>query len=177
MMVRMTTQQLNQVLAAVDSSPMSTEQKQSMGDWLTRMKTPAGRSKVDVTAPTIAWSRLEDHMFDLVFDNRGYRRSKVRSTLVSAHRQIVTSLNIRKTHPALKNVGAQGLVSEIIPAWKIGHKVNGFSYTALPDRSLQFVLLGPTFIEANGHRITKWVEMGQQLDRPLYREESHLLFV
>ena len=116
-------------------------------------------------------------MFDLVFDNRGYRRAKVRSTLVSAHRQILTSLNVRKTHPALKGIGAQGLISEIIPAWKIGHKVNGFSYTPLPNRGLQYVLLGPTYIEANGHRITKWVEIGQPIDRGIYKEDAHLMFL
>jgi hypothetical protein len=144
--------------------------------WMDREMSTASKHRVDVMAPAIAWRGAEEVMFDWCFDARGFRR-KVSSVDLRAHKEIRRALNGRENHPALYGRAAIGLIPELIPAWRFpGPDASGKNYAPYPVTAMPFVVLAPEMRQANGQRITMWVEAPRPHERPLLAERSHTAF-
>lgn len=151
MIVRLTRHQFKNLRGMIDRSASFW--------WDSDLTQDASAHRVDVTMPAIGWRQLEQMLFEHCYDERGFKRRKVRSTFFAADRAIRTALNAREQHPALFGSAAVGRVSEFVPAWKFpGPDVTGKRYSPYPVQSMPFVVLAPMDLSLNGKRATKWVE-------------------
>jgi len=118
-------------------------------------------------------------MFDFCFDERGFRRKHGSQTPQTTMRAVRRALNVREQHPALSGLGAVGVQSEMVPAWKFpGPDASGKRYSPYPVPTMPFVVLAPHTVRAPNRTTTTWVEAdGLAGRRRILEPAEHHLFV
>jgi len=138
---------------------------------------PASRQRIDVAMPAVAWRVLEELLFDYCFDQRGFHRKEVKSTVTNTLKAVRTAMNVRENHPALSGTAAMGAISELIPVWERLAPKNNKVWSPYPISYQRFTILAPTIIMQRGHKLTKWVDSPDTVGRRwLLTENEHLAF-
>jgi hypothetical protein len=175
MIVRLTRRQHGRLLELVDDQ-MSQRWRDGVLEWATRDVVDASSHRVDVAMPAIAWKRVWGVLFDHCFDHRGMRSKGVRVTDHNAMKAVRRSLNVRESHPALSGVAAIGVISELIPAWRLEPPQGGYRYSPYPVAGQPFVVLAPTARQIRRQRVTQWVEAPRMPERPILDDREHWRF-
>ena len=174
MIIRLTRRQHGRVLEIVDDQ-MPERWRTGVLEWGSEDITDAAKHRIDVGMPAIAWKRVWETMFDHCFDNRGMRTKGVRTTDLNAAKSIRRGLNVREVHPALSRVAAIGMVSELIPAWRLDPGDRTF-YDPYPHAGLPFVVLAPERRSVRGQTVTQWVESRHLPQRRMLDPAEHFRF-
>lgn len=145
-------------------------------EWMTSDVTDASSHRVDVAMPAIAWKRVWDVMFDHCFDHRGMRTKGVKTTDLNAAKAIRRALNVREIHPALAHVAALGMISELIPAWRLEPGESHRTYDPYPRIGRPFVVLAPERRAVRGQVVTQWVESNHLPQRKMLDPAEHFRF-
>jgi hypothetical protein len=139
--------------------------------------TPASRHRVDVAMPAIAWRMLEELLFDYCFDQRGFHRKEIKTTVTNTLKAVRGAMNVRENHPALTGTAAMGSISEWIPVWERLAPNRKQVWSPYPISYTRFTILAPTTISQRGHKLTKWVDSPDTVGRRwLLTEKEHLAF-
>lgn len=159
MRVRLTRRQFERVDELVSHALRApNEVSLAFQEWWGRDIAEAAKLRVDVAMPAAGWRVVEAVLFDHCFDERGFRSKEVRSTDLNAIKAIRRAMNARENHPALYRRGAIGMISEMIPAWRLDKRADGAAYSPYPIEDTEFVVLAPEFRTVRTKRTTLWVE-------------------
>ena len=150
----------------------------AFNDWWDRDTSVASKHRVDLSLPAAGWRMIEAVMFDHCFDERGFRTKDVKTTDLNALKTIRRALNARKNHPALQQMGAIGMIPEVVPAWKLlAQDDHDRLYLPYPMRGMKFVILAPESTTVRTKQTTLWVEAPLETRFPLLDEREHWRFM
>ena len=176
MIVRLTRRQHERLGALVKELVGDPRRRDAVLEWMMRDVSESSGRRIDIAMPAVAWKIVWEMLFDHCFDSRGMRVGGIRSTDLNAMKSVRASLNVREAHPALSGVGAIGLVSEVVPAWRLADVRGGFRYSPYPVLGQPFVVLAPELRQVRYQRVTQWVGAKRSPDRPLLDEREHWRF-
>lgn len=176
MIVRLTNQQVKKVQSVL--APTDLGELVRIRGWWGNDVNQASKHRVDIAMPAVAWRAIERVLFDATFTTRGARSAEATSTMSNALKSTRRALNAREQHPAMSEIGAIGLVSEVIPAWRLpGPDASGKFYVPYPVPGMPFTILAPVTTRVAGKVATQWAE-APTLARTvgLLCEAEHTLF-
>lgn len=177
MIVRLTFRQVGRV-HELTTGRIEARYDDAFQEWWAREMFTASKHRVDMSMPAAAWKLVESVMFDHCFNERGFRSKDVRNTDLNALKSIRRALNARENHPALSKRGAIGLISEIIPAWKLlSAGPSGRWYSPYPVRGMGFTILAPESTVVRTKQTTLWVEADPGDRLALLDQAEHWRFV
>lgn len=176
MIVRLTRRQYGRVIEIILDQMPNDRWRDGVAEWWAGDVTDASKHRVDVAMPAIAWKRVWEVLFDHCFDHRGMRTKGVRATDLNAAKAIRRALNVREIHPALAHVAALGMISELIPAWRLEEGEAHAAYDPYPRVHRPFVVLAPERRTLRGQVVTQWVESNHLPQRRMLDPAEHIRF-
>lgn len=171
MIVRLTTTQWHHVLGVVGSSG-----DEDLVEAYGRDVRPAG-ARVDVIAPYAGWVYVRELLADRAFNDAGYRRRGVPTSLQGALKRVAQAIGTIDRHPSLRQQAAFGHHGFWLPVWEIERTERGQIYHPYPHPGAPFSILQPAWEKTAGQPITYWTSEGGG-DAPvlseLRLEQTHL---
>lgn len=150
MIIRLTKRQYEHVLKAV-------EHDEPMREALTEdVREQPGNARVDVIAPYAAWACAREDLLDRAFNDRGYRRNGVPSSVQAAVKTMSQALGHIDRHPAMKDSAVFGHHGSWFPVWEVEPDRLGRRFHPYPQPGRPFHVLGPVWAKQGNTKLTYW---------------------